>query len=100
MRTTNPPEFEPEPEDSPTLAEALLIVTHVPLLEVSPESTLRHDVYINKKFADIFAHEDRSGALAHAFEKSLSANDNGGTPQSGASGLAAWWRAAREAEQK
>lgn len=104
MRTTNPPEFEPEPEVSPGLinADELGFVSPSPevteALEANPESTLRHDMYVNDIFLDIFRHEDNSGALAHAFEVSLSANDNGGSGTADrANGLAAWFRAKMEA---
>lgn len=99
MKTTSPSEFEPEPEVSPALSVEV-VPEIVAALDANPESTLRHDAYINKKFVAIFAHEDRSGALAHAFEKSLSANDGGGeSTASRANGLVAWFRAAREAEK-
>lgn len=99
MRTTNPPEYEPERGPEVSLASNPDARADAVTLEVNPESTLRHDVYINKKFVEMFAYEDRSEALARAFEKSLSANDNGGGKAPTANGLVAWFRAAREAEK-
>ena len=70
-------------------------------LEPNPESRLRHDPYINDKFIDIFRHEDNDGALAHVFEKNLSANDDsdgtGTAPRT--NGFMAWLRTAREEKE-
>ena len=44
---------------------------------INPESTSNHEPEINKRFIDIFRHEDGDEALARLVEKSLSANDRG-----------------------
>jgi len=86
ITTTNPPEGEPEPEPEPT-----------PNAVPQPESTRRSDRYIDDKFLEIFAHEDRNGALSRIFEEGLSQNDNGGS-WAPITSWRDWWNRAKRAE--
>ena len=79
---------DPEPEPEP---------------EVNPESRLRHDLYINARFVDIFRHEDGDDSFAGMVEKGLSANDHrpSAAPARAERGsrfpiFMAWFRAGKE----
>ena len=69
-----------------------------PCTEPNPESTNRHDPYVNSKFADIFAYEDQDGALARLFKTRLAANDQGSVTQT--SDLGVWYRSMQARNQQ
>ena len=66
--------------------------------EPNPESIARHDSYVNEKFAAIFAHEDRDGALARMFTTRLAVNDQGSVTQT--SDLENWYRSMQARNQQ
>ena len=69
-----------------------------PCTEPNPESTNRHDSYVNDIFNGIFAHEDRDGALATLFRTRLAANDQGSVTQT--SDLENWYRSVQARNQQ
>jgi len=66
--------------------------------ESNPESTNRHDPYVNDIFNGIFAHEDRDGALAKMFTTRLAVNDQGSVTQT--SDLENWYRSMQARNQQ
>ena len=90
ITTTNPPEGEPEPEPVPTPDAA-------PLRYSGPENTRHYDRYVDDKFLDIFAHEDRNGALSRIIAAALAQNDNGSS-WAPITSWRDWWQRAKRAE--
>ena len=91
--TTNPPEGEPEPEPEPTP------VPKPELVHDRLENVRRIDRYIDDKFLEIFAHEDRDGALSRIFTEGLSQNDNG-AKWAPITSWRDWWQRAKRAENQ
>jgi len=101
ITTTTPPDGgEPEPDDpiptpdpTPNLADYLnSTVGH-------PESTYRYDRYVDDKFLEIFAHEDRNPALSRIVTEALAQNDNGGQ-WAPITSWRDWWARAKRAENQ
>jgi hypothetical protein len=91
IATTNPPDDEPEPEPVTTPEPT-------PNLRYSgPENTRHYDCYVDDKFLDIFAHEDRNGALSRIVTEALSQNDNG-AQWAPITSWRDWWARAKRAE--
>lgn len=92
--TTNPPDDEPEPDSVPAATSweeaCRWIFLH-------PENTRGLDRYIDDKFLDIFAHEDRSGAFSRIVTEGLSQNDNG-DGWAPITSWRDWWQRAKRAE--
>ena len=128
ITTTNPPEREPEPEPVPTPEPAIELVAcpacyqprHLgycrgemrpaaksgsltsapqPNPVPPPESTRRSDRYIDDKFLEIFAHEDRNPALSRIVTEALAQNDNGGQ-WAPITSWRDWWARAKRAENQ
>ena len=95
ITTTNPPEGEPEPEPEPVLTPVLKPeLVHDPL-----ENVRRLDRYIDDRFLEIFAHEDRNGALSGIVTEGLAQNDNGAR-WAPITSWRDWWQRAKRAENQ
>jgi len=96
IATTNPPDDQPEPEPDPVMPPVLKPeLVHDPI-----ENVRRLDRYIDDKFLEIFAHEDRDGAFSRIVVEGLSRNDNGPAWVPITSWREWWARAKREENQR